>query len=382
MRALLVLGLALLASGCSVTRPGFVQEQWRSNMEELGIYAKFPPAEDVKVGDLYLLSAQDLKPASGGAADDTGAQSRRLVFGTLLATLGNTTTIAEHYAKRYGYEVPTLPIGTGTEATTAALTQTAVTVPQQMRRVAFPEFFKLQLDQASLGALIPIGAVATRLGLSAAAFESATVSVEDAGSTALPLGSLLSSLVTGSGTINPAALGFTSTEHARFALQSLAQGYRSAGAASSSTVPVFLINEVFYARSFDISANQSASAGLRALPVGASVATTGTSQGAPTPASGSSLADAASRAASEATRETTVTVAEAAYDLKASRYSENRVGMTKTYRRYVAIGFRGVKLLINSQTLAAGIDVNPPRTQLMTVESANDDRPPRAEVRK
>lgn len=368
---ILLLSTLLISSGCSTVSEGFVLREWKRNMAEFGIYPKFPLDEDVKVGDV-LAVAQPSRPPGN---DVLAATEGPLTFGYLVGSLSTHTNVATYYADRYGYEASprlalssTNTVGYGTTAATL----TAKAFPQEMRRVGFPQFFRVKATGAQVGALVPIGQIAAKLGIDARDVESADVSVEDAGSTALPMAQVMSQLLDHQGKLNHTALGFKSAEVAKASLPVQSSG------PNAGKIELYVINQVYYARSFDISlaVSSAARAGLenpgsraggsatsntsspqQAYSATTSLSTDGTKQGA------MDYVDSSLKAG------VTSLLPASGYTVAASQAQSGTIGLTQIYDRYLAIGYRGTKVLIDPLTLTiAGVES--PKTDNRTAISA------------
>jgi hypothetical protein len=337
-----LVAVAAFLSGCTTVDDGFVMKQWNRNMKELGVYPKFPPEEDVRVGDIYLIPENDvLVNRVPGVADP-------VTYGLVIARLVDPTLITTHYKQRYSYEgTSTLPVNAATSLAygTNTATYRAAAYPQEIRRVAFPNFFRVKATGAQVGALIPIGQIAAKLGIDARSVESATVTVEDAASTALPMAQLASLLVDTSGKLNLAKLGYASDNIARAFLAP-----RKADP-NKGLIELFVINQVYYARAFDLSLGVSSDvkAGLMRGTPSASTPPASTASMTATAATG---VQGATESVETALRSgVTSLIPATGFNLIASQSQAGTVGMTQVYDRYLAVGYRGLKVVVDPVSL-------------------------------
>lgn len=359
-RIVLLLGVALL-SGCGTVDDGFVMKQWTRNMRELGVYPKYPVEEDVKVGDVYAIPEDDRTVDVNGIESIQGP----LTFAHVVGRVGTPKMIGDHYASRYGYEGARrreINADTALAFGTNETTLMAKAYPQEIRRVAFPHFFRVKATGAQVGALVPVGQIAAKLGLDARSVESATVTVDDAASVALPMPYLASKLVKPDGTLNTAELGYATPEIARPFLPVKVRD------PNKGMIELFVVNQVYYARAFDISLGVSsdAKAGLLRGAQGGSSGTAGSTsvsqpigsgqQQAAAPAgvspTGTATAIQSATTSVENALKSGITslVPAAGFNLVASQSQSGTVGLTQVYDRYLAIGYRGAKLIIDPRT--------------------------------
>ncbi|WBX91313.1 hypothetical protein [Achromobacter mucicolens] len=289
---------------CFSSEKGFVSSEWQSNFAELGIYPKFPAEEDLKVGDVYLI------PRSKSVVivrDGDGEVIQQLRLGTMLGNVISPEEVTDFHAARYSYE-GSEPVSLPPSADSA---QVVAVVPQAMRRVAMPEFFRLEVAGADAAALLPSGWAALQAGLTWSNVRSASVTVDDVSSTSVPLALALAALVDVNGNLAWKTLGFSSSTQGMRWLQSVQSGYKDGKA------EIFLITKVYYARVFNIDIYGS----------------TGISSGAATPQFGGNDGQR---------------FAPVGYSI-ATRYEEKgRIGLSKIYDRYVAIGYRGARLRLST----------------------------------
>jgi hypothetical protein len=300
-------GLTLL-SGCARKdyQPGFVYRDWSLRMSEMGIYPIFPPREDVVVGDVYLLPTHPYDSALlerlGGLGnaglhiyyfDKILAADRSDEYGVAsdgLVTLDQV--LLRHYKSR-----PSLPDTIAVPDLTGIPKLTGIPdpptpenvfspqVPIRTRQVGFPEFTVTTVDEGALAALVPIEAFSVNLGFSYANVSRISFKVPQAESYALTTDRLLTGFLKDNILIenapgapryflraadadHPGLLAPYSARLARShfneaigqALSRLAKRspmearkLRDASQETADTVYLAVIQEVFYARSIDIS---------------------------------------------------------------------------------------------------------------------------------
>lgn len=335
--------IAPLLSGCTSTPPGFVSKGWGENFEELGLYPKFPPEEDMKVGDVFLLPRDPL------LLKDPQRQNSRLPrYGLLLGTVVTPAEVDRYMVARYSYENIFSPIApsAGSSDKTPADAGTRI-VPQAMRRVAMPEFFRVTVAGANVAAVIPADALTNKVGLGLSKIDYASISVDDVGSTSLPLSQVLPKLVDANGKFLVGALGASGLVDAGAILKQLASEY------SDETVEIFLVTQVYYARIFTITLHGENAASLNLNDDGSVRNTTpATGQGAtaspPQPGNVQPVVDTKGALAEIQPG----SFPSRGYVLRVGIAQQGHVGLVKTYDRYVAIGYRGVGLRVDSDMTA------------------------------
>jgi hypothetical protein len=390
-------GVALatvLGAGCSnPVAPGFLAREWTESLREQQVHALFPPREDVRVGDIYLLALPT----------DYAEQWKRgeflpvpILFGSASPTIrtrpGQPSLAETHYAQRPGFP----PSNQAVEAHVAELAKKrggteapVLTVPVpssqgsiftaerstvRLRQVAFPDFAKASVRGGSLAALIPIDVIMPGLGLTGESAESVTLSVPVAESYGVPAGDLLARFAgtTGSGgscvdltTINKA----WTPDFILGVAQSLGDEMQGSSVQAVRSEPshdayLVVMTEVFYARTFDvrIDLSRQAAAALKAsLPSTGAVASTGSGTGtggeqpAP-PAETTPPTTAAERATRVAANANALSEKLSSPGVSATIYlaDTGSVGLRRTYAQPIAIGYRGVALRVAPRVPGAG----------------------------
>lgn len=330
--------IALLAlAGCAAPGPGYVVRDWSANLRELGIYPLFPPQENVCAGDVYV------SPAPETDSDEVVDPDGFVPIGNLFASVPYGAALDVHYGGRG--RLPTTPAsGVATEDTQGG---GCGANPQNslLRLVAFPLFVRAQITANQLGAYVPADAYTARLGAGASMARGASVSVSSGEAYGLPLETGLAAF-TQRFNIRKGALPPETLELLHLARQ-------GQPGASKSHVMLTLVNEVYYARVFDVSLYRASKAGLDSV---IAPATAGALQepaaSAPLPAAAVPVKPAAS-SAREAVQDT-ASGGEAGWTTLPSRSSpgvnvqvistaSGDVALRATYNRPIAIGYRGMR---------------------------------------
>lgn len=316
---------SLALTSCFSSDSGFVSREWQSNFSELGIYPKFPAEEDVKVGDVYLIPREDTLVMKGSE----GASSiRQLRLGTMLGNVISPKMIAEFHSARYAYEGDKpFPLPSASDAAA----HSGTVVPQALRRVAMPEFFRLEMSGADAAGLIPLAGTAVRADLDFSGVRSASVTVDDVASTTLPLGLVISALIDVNGDIAWKKLGFSSADQGKRWLQSVQKGYKD------GRTEIFLITKVYYARVFNVDIFGHSS-------IGGGVATPGTNLSRPKVIRNNSVESSENGSSIALNKENDFRFPDVGYRVEGRYAEQGRVGLRKVYDRYVAIGYRGTRL--------------------------------------
>lgn len=327
---------ALTLTGCAAPAPGFVVRDWSANLRELGIYPLFPPQENICAGDVFITPAPENDDEE--VIDGKGFAS----IGNLFEHVPYGSALDLHYATRGRF--PTTSASAAATETAAGGGCGAKSETHLLRQVAFPLVVRAQITSAQLGAFLPADAYAGRLAAGASAAHGASVSVTSGEAYGLPLAVGLTKF--------SSHLGVKKGVVSEATLEALKLARYGQPGASKTHVILTLVNEVYYARTFDVSFHRFARAAADAAvqpAVGAS---------APQPSASSTAVPAAEAPASSATAAAAVETAKAASVAQWSTLStpsspgvgvqvmsaaSGDVALRATHSRPIAIGYRGVR---------------------------------------
>ena len=220
-----VLSLFLISS-CATNKP--VAKNWGERLREYQIVPIFPPREDVYIGDVYVASVEK---------QSQPINQKFLPFGLLITTLNLKNEISEFYQNRPSFKIPTTSDGQGNSYKVDNIYLSNDLT--KLKRVIFPNFLKSSISDSGLGASIPGETIAAVFGFQAKEMESASISVPDALSYAIP-----------ATIVNQKMLLACKDKD----FISLASGENS---------EIYAITEVYYATKMKITINQKASSGVR-----------------------------------------------------------------------------------------------------------------------
>ncbi len=373
MRKLTVMILAATAlSGCA-TSPGFVSREWASNMRELGVNPLFPPRADLRVGDVFIVE--------GNASEDSN-QPDVSSLGVLFDNLKVNDELNDFYRTRPGFTASTLA-----EPSVLNLAPLKEAEPIKLRSVAFPGFVKATASGADVAGLVSAQGVPVGFASGLRAANSAVLTVSATESYSLPLNAIL--IKVGG-----------ETEW----LKKIQASLQPSSLRAPRYVDVVLVNEVYFARSFNVTLHEEDSASLSAnatipstaapaanaasvVPSATGVATsaataTGAAASAATPTGTATTSTAATGTAAPSTAGTTTpatavagtgaspvapkTAAELAVDankhlndslanstkaipttaggtFSAGHTATGNVTLTQDYKEPIAIGYRGIR---------------------------------------
>lgn len=235
--------------GCSSTGPGHVTKSWTENLRELGVYPIYPPREDVSVGDVFINSASDESP--------DGFRP----LGVLLMSIDTNESTEKRYALRYRHSP-----SNGESITTKAKEYEIVPANKNgkttpLRQVALPYFLTAKVTGADVEAFIPVDALQRGFKVGTEAITGASVSVTAAESYSLPMTDLLPAFIK---SINCYSNNETPSAQAKDFFLTLPLATPSIpNDKGERHVEITIINEVFYARTFDITLHVSRSASAK-----------------------------------------------------------------------------------------------------------------------
>lgn len=235
--ACLVTGSVVL-SGCSSVTSGFVNKNWSENIRELNIYPLFPPSADVYIGDAF---------ATSPVSDDHKGFAP---LGTYLLSVDAKSIIADHYANRGHF-------GSAGSVTSALPPET-----RYLRQVGFPFFVRATVSGGELGAFLPFDALKKELALGANSVKSASVSISTADVQRVPMLNLIPQLWKNLGCVNAAG---KLDRRAEVLGATLAWSVPRGEKPDEQFYDITFINEVYYARTFDVTLHLVDSAGVRAF---------------------------------------------------------------------------------------------------------------------
>lgn len=364
LRLSLITMLGFLSACGGHQTDGFVGRSWSENMRQLGIYPIYPPREDFQVGDVYL------SPTSPERAAELDREGRVMPLAVWLSSLDLRKAINSFYVNR-----PEFP--KTSDAVAAAIKQqaedghkvvgqptgdanmfTKTTPANRLRLVGFPEFLSASYRGGNLGAFIPAEGFLLGLGFGAEDVESVTFKVPAAESFGLPAPLVLSSLVDRSGKLNLKEIKNVTPE-------SLPAYIPSGQQDKSGTLPkkfyIAVVTEVFYARTIDISTGFKSSFAAKAkadVPASLAGSNAATLLGAPATSGGQGNATAADNSPEAVARKLAAAQAAALPDrttpgvaVSFVSASASGLSMRRTFERPVAIGWRGVELEVELETL-------------------------------
>lgn len=382
-----VLLATCVLAACSTFGRGDVQREWNNTFRELGILPIYPPREDVQVGDVML--------RRGSPADTEGAyRSGFPPIDLFLAAADVNGRVGEHYAARpdfattppdWAQSIAKVPVKDGaavpasSDKSKQAQESTVRKVPagqfgeghvRRLRQVAFPEFSTVTITSGDLSAVVPIKALSLAFAASRTSISSVRLKVPNGESYSLPALDVLAAI-----TVKDEG-GYPTLDPERFPLQML-QALQQQTQEWAKTAPglscsarwriqndpnvyLDLINEVFYARTFEVSVDRAVDAGvaldIRTIDAAAAQTARSQPQGAapqqPTPQDPPRL-DALQRAnALNARLRDSVTDNNGTPRgaLSFTSVSEAHVGMLQTYEHPIAIGMRAMTIAVDPAT--------------------------------
>lgn len=365
-KCFVVVLLALLVTACgSVVKPGQVARDWSCKIREMQVNPIFPPREDVHVGDVYWLPDVGKSPKEGYCASSPDF----MALPSQMFYLSKVNQLAyDHYMKRPNF--PSMTQGTSSVAVTTSgivitggsqttgpsmaasslfgsTTNTDIGTTTRTRLVGFPDFLTVQIDRASLGAILPIQGVFASIGLSSEDVESASISIPVAESYGVPVGIALSTLL--------------ASEHTSTMCNMIASNEEAAkkNPGNSSEGGMHLITEVFYTRAIDVNIQSSKAfaAGLardrqNATSVTAApISFPSSTPGATTTSSTTGMTEQQmARVAADALKALSARNALPGVTLSYESASSSMVSMRRLFDRPVAIGFRSLKIDIDEKS--------------------------------
>ncbi|MBK8098193.1 MAG: hypothetical protein IPK26_13860 [Planctomycetes bacterium] len=383
-----VLLTTCVLAACSTFSRGDVQREWNNTFRELGILPIYPPREDVQVGDVML--------RRGSATDLQGAyESGFPPIDLYLATAGVNTKVGDHYAARpdfattppdWAQSIARVPVKEGGTTLPAAGDRSGrpqdATSPKtpagmfgeghvrRLRQVAFPEFSTVTITKGDLSGVLPIKALSLAFAASRASISSVRLKVPNGESCGLPALDVLAAITVKDGDGYPALDPERFPVHVLQALHQQTQEWAKTAPGlgcsarwriqNDRLVYLDLINEVYYARTFEVSVDRAVDAGvaldIRTIDAAAAQTARSQPQGAapqqPTPQDPPRL-DALQRAnALNARLRDSVTDNNGTPRgaLSFTSVSEAHVGMLQTYEHPIAIGMRAMTIAVDPAT--------------------------------
>jgi hypothetical protein len=361
-----LLPVSLVAiAGCNTVSQGFVAREWTDNMRELGIYPMFPPRADIRVGDVFV----NLVEASDSAAlnenpNTTPAFPQRKRLGVHFASIDVTQLLEAQYSSRTVFAA-----APETPASAPAIAANASS-GLKLKTVAFPIFLKATATGADIEGLIPVDGLPIKGGLGANSVKSASVTITGASSYSVPWKDIYRTISGAKGSFfqsdstNPGESTLNADVAA--ALKTIAI---SSNGEKKGAVDVTFVNEVYFARSFDVTFSLTSDA---AIAVSKSLATSKTLETATAPALSASspvavapIAGASAAQGQNAPAAETLAAAEELKRLKlysdvisqvpsvpgatigASVSSSGTIGLRTLYAEPIAVGYRGVTIRVN-----------------------------------
>jgi hypothetical protein len=275
--------------GCNTVKDGFVANQWSRNISELGMHPLFPPREDLYVGDVFLNADGDKLPADG----------------LHLASLIVATELSGQYVHR-----PDLPASAaGSDGLFGAQIH-----QMRMKTVALPYFVRVVATGAEVGAFVPVDAMIVKAGFTADSVQSASVTISSASSISLPWTAVDHFLHDDNGGLCLRDEHGSCDTTATMLMLRRVGGYAESMCHAPTTfqrlfgkrdlspyVDLFVVSEVYYGQTFDITLHVSGNAGAAlGVTAAASAAVTAVSAAASSAGSAASAADTAAGAATTA----------------------------------------------------------------------------------
>jgi hypothetical protein len=367
---MLMMGLSFVFVSCTTPAPpGTAVREWSCKIRELQIQPIFPPREDFAVGDIYIVSQGKEQYKSAAEYCKSKTQGDFVPTAVHLGQLPDVDkAIDDYYQLRL--DLPSSPSSFGADVKAPAYRIPQSSSPslftssdrRRLRAVAFPDFMSIKVTGFDVGAIAPILGVLSPIGFGSESVESISISVPAAESYGVPT-AILSDTMNNSVTwlspnknnnscVKELAVQVGKSKKVAVAVAELA---RLGAPDSSGAFEIAMISEVFYARSIDtsLSFKSSVAAGLNrnrgsqpssddmpSIP-NLTFATSGAAVSNPAPG------EVNARAAMNA-------VAASIMDQLASRgglpgvslsarvSSGHGIGLTRTFDRPVAIGYRAI----------------------------------------
>jgi hypothetical protein len=362
---LLAKGMALLVllmfiSACATKiEPGKVARDWSCKIREMQVNPIFPPREDVHVGDVYWLPDVGKSPKDGycDKKPDFMPMPSHLFY------LPEVNQLAyDHYMQRPNF--PSMTQGTSSvSVTTSGIVITGgsqTTAPSisgsslfantstaqfgtttRTRLVGFPDFLTVEIDRASLGAILPIQGVFASIGISSEDVQSASISIPVAESYGVPQGLALATLTKSAHTTTICNIIKDNAEDAKNN-----PGARNEGG-------MHLVTEVFYTRAIDVNiqSNKAFALGLARDRENAGTTTTA-DLSLPSSTTGTSSTSSTAgmtqqqmaKVAADALKALNARNSTPGVTLSYESASSSMISMRRLFDRPVAIGFRSMEL--------------------------------------
>ncbi len=345
-RFIVMLIVLVFAASCAEIPRGYAAREWSLALREMQIVPVFPPREDVQIGDVYLVTADEMQTLE--SVDTASGKSGFLPIGVQLDHVNLNTQLAAYYNARAAFPAtvldrtdltsapqPTNPAGvwTGGDAT-------------RLRLVGFPEFLSATYSKGDLSALIPVEAVQVGLAAGFTKNKKVKVSIPVAESCGLPVATVLARYQAADGR----------KTHVDDLAKKMFAPLMSDSTKGQAVGYIRLITEVYYARVIDVSVYDSKSRGGQLnvklpVPEGLPAARSGAGAGAGGGAAGGDATPTSTevsmtpqQAAEELNKQLAASLASSTpgVNLKFVSAAEGSVSLRRTYERPIAIGYRGV----------------------------------------
>jgi len=368
-----ILSLAL-GEGCTTPSQGKVARDWSLAMRELNIIPVFPPREDVEVGDIYI------SPLAPEEEESITSEKSWSSLGLWVASIDLSKEIKTFYSHRNAF--PKTP----EESMVYMKNQTNnpfMLVPQaadrdrnvfeggdcsRLRMVGFPAFLSATLTQSDLLSVIPVEALSIAIGAHYSSSKKATISVPVAESYGIPASEVYRRLIDPvSGKLTGSIGKFRASDILAYSAASQPSKHDSNQKARNYCF-LRVITEVFYARALDVSVQwqRSAGAGATIRPVISSQTINNLSASTNRESIGKNtngfigVSESTSNPTEQATnlnRQLKEAMGQTSPggSVKYLSVGDYGVSMRRTYERPIAIGYRGLLLLVHKDGRVKGM---------------------------
>lgn len=342
-KILFILMIGVL-SGCA-TKPGFVGREWAGNMRELGINPLFPPRAGLRVGDVFIVE---------GNTSEESSQSDIGSLGIFFDHLPIGEEVKKFYRTRNEITANTL-----VEPSVLNLNTRQNDSMIRLEAVAFPGFVKATASGADIAGLIPNQAMPVGFSTKLRSVKSAVLTVGAAESYSVPMKHIID---------------YFGSE--REYLEKIQSKLQPDALKTPRYIDVIFINEIYFARSFNVTIHEEDSAVVGAalpsatpfdakdgtLPTAASAKVS--AESVATNTAGDVSSNIKNQLNDDLNTSTKPIPTSAGGTLSVGRTATGDISLTQDYKDPIAIGYRGIRRRLQSTTIngQSTISVTPSTT--------------------